>query len=214
MIDVDRPEPFFVADNRALDFLNSVSSPHGDEIDCIADWDGLMFWLERAGLVSSDILTRADKGTTQKAKRAIIAEVRDLRDWFRKFISEHAGFPLSPAVLSDLSRLNRLLARDRTYHQIEGVAAREETLGAPSLHMQLHRRWAAADELLSPIAHVMAELICRPDFERVKNCGGPTCTLWFIDTSKNHTRRWCSMEICGNRAKAAAHRDKTKRLKK
>ncbi|MEL6323421.1 MAG: CGNR zinc finger domain-containing protein, partial [Pseudomonadota bacterium] len=42
---------------------------------------------------------------------------------------------------------------------------------------------------------------------------GPTCTLYFHDVSKNHKRRWCSMDICGNRAKAAAHRKARKAAK-
>jgi predicted RNA-binding Zn ribbon-like protein len=208
------PEPFFVGDNKALDFLNSIAAPHGDEVDCIEDWKGLTSWLLLVGLVTSDMLARADRTTATKTKKAIVSEARDLRDWFRQFISEHAGRPLEESALVELKRLNRLLARDRTFHQIVGAPVPNETLGEPALQMQLNRPFEAADELLFPIAQAMAELICRPDFERVKHCEGPTCTLWFIDTSKNHKRRWCSMEICGNRAKAAAHRERVKNLKK
>lgn len=66
------------------------------------------------------------------------------------------------------------------------------------------------DALLLPLAEAMGDLICHADFEQVKICEGPTCTLWFNDVSKNHTRRWCSMAVCGNRAKAAAHRAKNR----
>ena len=68
------------------------------------------------------------------------------------------------------------------------------------------RRWRSINRLLLPLADAMGDLVCRADFERVKNCEGSTCTLWFYDVSRNHTRRWCSMAVCGNRAKAAAHR--------
>ena len=44
------------------------------------------------------------------------------------------------------------------------------------------------------------------DFSLVRKCEGEGCTLWFLDLSKAHARRWCSMAVCGNRAKAAAHR--------
>lgn len=56
--------------------------------------------------------------------------------------------------------------------------------------------WLAADDLLRLLAGA-------PD--RIKQCAHEHCVLWFYDTSKNGTRRWCSMTTCGNRAKAARH---------
>lgn len=56
--------------------------------------------------------------------------------------------------------------------------------------------WLAADNLLRLLAETPM---------RIKHCAHPHCILWFYDTSKNGTRRWCSMSICGNRAKAARH---------
>ncbi|MEV0462782.1 CGNR zinc finger domain-containing protein [Nocardia tengchongensis] len=56
--------------------------------------------------------------------------------------------------------------------------------------------WLAADNLL----HLLAS---SPD--RIKKCAHPQCILWFLDTSKNGTRRWHSMAACGNRAKATRH---------
>jgi len=44
----------------------------------------------------------------------------------------------------------------------------------------------------------------------VKNCEGPTCTMLFLDTTKGHARRWCTMAVCGNRAKQASHRARAK----
>ena len=44
------------------------------------------------------------------------------------------------------------------------------------------------------------------DRARVRECAGEGCTLWFRDASKTGRRRWCSMAVCGNRAKAAAYR--------
>jgi predicted RNA-binding Zn ribbon-like protein len=58
-------------------------------------------------------------------------------------------------------------------------------------------------ELLSPPA---ADLICGVDFRLIRACEGSVCTLLFLDRTKAHGRRWCSMAACGNRAKAAAHR--------
>jgi len=47
-----------------------------------------------------------------------------------------------------------------------------------------------------------AGLMTSPEMARVRACGSSDCRWLFLDTSKNHTRRWCDMKICGNRMKA------------
>ncbi|MFI6324973.1 CGNR zinc finger domain-containing protein [Nonomuraea sp. NPDC050556] len=56
--------------------------------------------------------------------------------------------------------------------------------------------WHAAWVVAADFVRLMGE---RPD--RVRKCANPECLLWFLDISKNGSRRWCSMEKCGNRAK-------------
>jgi predicted RNA-binding Zn ribbon-like protein len=72
------------------------------------------------------------------------------------------------------------------------------------------RRWQGPQSLLLPVAQAMAELVCTEDFSLVKACEGTACTLLFTDHTRGHARRWCSMAICGNRAKQAAHRKRQK----
>jgi predicted RNA-binding Zn ribbon-like protein len=60
-------------------------------------------------------------------------------------------------------------------------------------------RWLAA------IAQDAVDLLCNADLTSLKQCDGPTCIRFFYDTTKNHKRRWCSVEKCGSRAKAAAY---------
>jgi len=67
---------------------------------------------------------------------------------------------------------------------------------------------------LQPIAEAIGDLICNADFRLIRTCGAPTCTLMFYDRTKGHARRWCSMSICGNRAKAAAHRARVRKTKR
>jgi predicted RNA-binding Zn ribbon-like protein len=59
------------------------------------------------------------------------------------------------------------------------------------------------DDLCAPLAHSAAMLFANADPERVRKCGH--CVLHFYDTSKKGTRRWCSMQLCGNRLKVAAY---------
>jgi len=55
--------------------------------------------------------------------------------------------------------------------------------------------------LLVLITIEVITLITSKDFKYLKKCNNHKCSLVFIDTSKNHSRRWCSMEACGNRSK-------------
>ncbi len=204
MPNIARPEPLFIADDQALDLLNSVAAPWGTQIEWLGDGQDLLAWLEQAGLVPAEVLKRFQEETPPAALDKIAARACELREWFREFVAAHSGRRLEPSALADLSKINRLLARDETYRQIEPRADNRGT----SFQQRHHRRWRTPEDLLLPIAAAMADLICHADFERIKNCEGPTCTMWFHDVSKNHTRRWCAMAVCGNRAKAAAHRAK------
>jgi predicted RNA-binding Zn ribbon-like protein len=107
--------------------------------------------------------------------------------------------------LREVEPLNRLLARDEGYGQI--VPA--EKNGTAALKLEEMRRWRSPEALLIPIAKAMADLICKEDFSYVKACEGPACTLVFLDKTRGHARRWCSMAVCGNRAKQAAHRTRS-----
>ena len=60
---------------------------------------------------------------------------------------------------------------------------------------------SAFDAMLWPIARAAADLLASSDVALVRACSSPTCQWYFLDTSKNHHRRWCSMKQCGNRAK-------------
>src|SRR5258706_243420 len=68
-------------------------------------------------------------------------------------------------------------------------------------------RQAALDHLLGPIARSAANLLTRDELlYHVSHCGGDNCGWLFVDSSKNHSRRWCDMRDCGNRAKVRRHR--------
>ena len=193
-----------------MDFLNSVAAPWGSEIEWLSDGRDFLAWLEHAGVVPAAVSMRFRDQAVSGELEAIAAQARELREWFRAFVREHAGEPLQPSVVVDLEPINGLLARDDTYCQIEALSLSEQNgdPDEPVLRWRQERRWHSPDALLLPLAEAMGDLICQADFTRVKHCEGPTCTLWFHDVSKNHTRRWCSMAVCGNRVKAAAHRAK------
>jgi predicted RNA-binding Zn ribbon-like protein len=103
--------------------------------------------------------------------------------------------------LRELEPLSRLLERDEAFAQV--VPGEGDRLA-----LRMTRRWRSPDSLLLPIGEALAALVCDEDFTHVKACEGAACTLLFADHTRSRARRWCSMAVCGNRAKVAAHRQR------
>jgi predicted RNA-binding Zn ribbon-like protein len=205
-----RPPPIFVAGSAALDFLNSIASPVDVPVEWLATGDDLLAWLAQAGLVAPEVLRHIRETAGPGELDGVAAQARALRDWFRQFVTARMGKRLTPAAIGELDPLNRLLARDEVYGR---VVARPRGGGghAPALAFVADRRWRSADTLLLPMAKAMADLLTTVDFRDVKACEWHSCSLLFVDTTKGRMRRWCSMAVCGNRAKQAAHRERSSR---
>jgi predicted RNA-binding Zn ribbon-like protein len=191
-----------------LDFLNSLAVPVDEEVEWLANGADLLAWLEAAELVDSATLDEV-RGLANPGKLdAVAAQARGLREWFRGFVTRHRGKPLTRRALTELDPLNRLLARDEQFSQIVLRPKGAPEDGNLALELVALRRWRSPDALLLPVAKALAQLVTSADFTYVKLCEGPTCVLHFLDTTKDRRRRWCSMAVCGNRAKQAAHRSR------
>ena len=181
-----------------MDLLNTRARPGGIEVEWLANGRDLAAWLAAAGLAIPE--------GNAKQMDAVAAEVRHLREAFRRFVDRHAGRPLTaaPAAAAELAEVNAVLATDDAYRQVE-PGDRED---GPPLVWHRHRRppRPTASAVLLPLADAIGDLVTTADFSLVRRCQGSACTLGFLDRTKGHARRWCSMAACGNRAKAAAHR--------
>lgn len=202
---MEKPPAIFIADSPGLDFLNSVATPLDRPVDWIEDGDGLIDWLGQAKLVPTDeldaIKARARPGELDK----VADRARTLREWFRGFVLSHAGRPLGAEALRELGPLNSLLERDEAFRQI---VPRHGAQGGLTLRRM--RRWRAPEALLLPVGEALANFVCEEEFSNVKACEGHNCTMLFADHTRRRARRWCTMAICGNRAKQAAHRSRLK----
>jgi predicted RNA-binding Zn ribbon-like protein len=202
-----RPPALFLAEARGLDFLNSLAIPIDVEVEWLSSGADLLAWLEAAGLLDQEALDEVRALAKPRELDAAAGQARALREWFRGFVERHRGQPLGHAAAAELEPLNRLLARDEAFSQIV-VRPRADTHDGEAALALVARRRRSPDALLLPIAQAMAELVTTADFADVKKCEGPTCVLHFLDTTRGRRRRWCSMAVCGNRAKQAAHRDR------
>ena len=202
-----RPPAVFVAGSLGLDFLNSIATPVDMPVDWLDSGDGLLSWLTQAKLVPADALdelkARAMPGELDK----VADQARALREWFRDFVRKHIGHSLTPKAPHELGPLNRLLERDEAFGQI----SRDSDGDGDRFELRMMRRWRSPEALLLPIGEAMARFVCEEDFADVKACEGQSCTLVFADRTRRRARRWCSMAICGNRAKQAAHRNRLKK---
>lgn len=203
---VQQVPALFPADTVGLDFLNSIATPVDTEIDWLEDGDGFLAWLEQADLVSPETLASVREQAMAGELDLVAAQARSLREEFRAFVHKHRGRSLTAEDLPELLPLNRLLARDEGFLQL-GAGGQEDGSG---LRIQRMRRWRTPDTLLLPVAEAMAMFVAEEDFADVKACEGPACTLLFVDRTRGRVRRWCSMALCGNRAKQAAHRERLK----
>ncbi len=198
--------PVFLADTRALDFLNTLSGPPHAEVEWLADGSKWLAWLRASGWVDASVLDGLRASATPGELDAVALQAREMREWFRGFVARHRGKPLTRHALTELEPLNRLLSRDVQFRQI-GLQPKEASNDAnTALTLMIHRRWHTPETLLYPVADAIAQFVTSADFTDVKHCEGPGCTLHFLDTTRDHRRRWCSMAVCGNRAKQAAHR--------
>jgi predicted RNA-binding Zn ribbon-like protein len=97
-----------------------------------------------------------------------------------------------------VERLNTILEGDHRFAQVR--------VDAQDVVVKDHRRWIEPRQLLIPPAQAVVRMLADGERGLVRNCEG--CTMWFYDHTKAHRRRWCSMALCGNRAKARGHRQR------
>jgi predicted RNA-binding Zn ribbon-like protein len=201
----------FIADSRGLDFLNSIATPVDKPIEFIGCGEDFLAWLQDALLVPAGVLATLQDRAVPGELDDVAAQARALREWFRDFVAEYRGKPLPVNAVKKLEPLNQLLARDEEFGQIVPRDRRHGDEAPSQLKWEVQSRWHSPESLLIPIAKAMAELVCSEYFSNIKACQGHTCTLFFLDKTRARARRWCSMAICGNRAKQAAHRKRAKR---
>jgi predicted RNA-binding Zn ribbon-like protein len=181
-----------------LDFTNTISSYLKEEpSEYLASYRHLVLWGRQAGLLDeadAQHLMQEGERRPQEAE-AVLRNAVELRGaLWRIFTSvAHDRHP-DP---QDLQTLNTAL-QDSLCKQRIAQAGNE-----------FHWEWTgdqdALDRMLWPVARSAAELLASGDLRRVTACEGDTCGWLFLDTSRNHSRRWCSMSDCGNRAKAKRH---------
>ena len=194
------PPPMRVGDHLALDFLNSVAAPRGAMVEWLGSGHNLLTWLTDVGALHAASAERLASFEPSSRLDEVAAEAVALREFFRDLVARMRVGGRTAVSVEDVGRLNAVLARDPSFIRIE------HDRNGQRYRLVTHRPWREPVEMLMPIAAAMADLVCNIDVSLLRRCENPVCTLWFYDRTKGHRRRWCSQSVCGNRAKAAAHR--------
>ncbi|RDI97285.1 hypothetical protein DVT68_17425 [Dyella solisilvae] len=179
----------FLGDDLALNFINTAYGVGKGARECLRTDADVLNWLGRAELpAQASGIKRGELVRQALELRQIALELVEKR------ATGKAGNPQG---------LNRLLEAGSRYSQLVWPRS-----GPPAL--ATHERLGGVEGLLLPVAQAVADLLSGTDFRYVRRCEGPECTLWFLDRTKAHSRRWCSPALCGNRAKVAAFRDRSR----
>jgi predicted RNA-binding Zn ribbon-like protein len=189
--------PFrFVGGHPCLEFVNTRLILDRRLTDLLRTFGDLVEWLAQAGLVDREqaAAARARWQGTPGAEQALQA-ARALRDVLEQMVQQIASGQEVPGLA--VEAINRLLRDKQGYVYV----AREGT----AFVTRFARTFPSPEHLLIPIAESAADFLTRADFSRVKKCENPRCVRYLYDTSRNHSRRWCDMSLCGNRLKAARH---------
>jgi predicted RNA-binding Zn ribbon-like protein len=191
-----------VGGHRAIDLVNTVAPrlPVADRYDYLSAPADLIAWSRRTGLIdaeeAADVVMAWD-GSPAAARRALAA-VKETREALYEVLAAYQGDDVgSPGVDDDLGHLS-----------VAWASAVPRARLAPATGGNAVARWVVGSSpaLMVPdrVAQDAVDLLCGTDVTQLGCCpveaGG--CGWLFLDLTRNHSRRWCTMEDCGSGAKA------------
>ena len=197
-----------VAGNLALDFTNTMGGKRGGIArENLHTYGVVVSWGLQAGLINDALAKALLKEAARNPEQANLVLTRgiELREAIYRIFA--ALLESQSPSAGDIELLNRELASGLSRLRITAANDKSE-----------HFEWSwmkdekGLDQILAPIARAAAELLTsHRELHQVRQCGGGNCGWLFLDSSKNHSRRWCDMRDCGNRAKVRRHRLRQRR---
>ncbi len=199
-----QPPLFELMGNVCLDFINTLDNrPSGEPKELLKNYYELARFGEDTGILTPqelDFFYERVHLMPDEAQEAM-RRARNLREALYDIFSAVLNKQTAPQLAMD--RLNANL-HDAALHSrlvqpkiADGKVPEDDG----RLEWRFDAMTSSLSAMLRPIARAAADLLASSDLALVRTCASPTCQWFFLDTSKNHHRRWCSMKQCGNRAK-------------
>ena len=185
-----------------MDFAN-VMLPTWTHDGSLEDYTRLVEFLGANGVIPTGAKPALFNLWTSAPREAseLLARAGALCDALRNAFAARAS---GEEILAGwVETINEILAYTEGHDRLEPMYDR--AVGEPEWRLALHARAQGLEWLLTAIARNGAELIAEGPRAPIRKCANPDCGLFFYDDSRTGRRRWCSMAVCGNRAKVAAH---------
>jgi predicted RNA-binding Zn ribbon-like protein len=188
----------FLAGHPVLDFANTLDYRYepAKRLELLESNDDLVQFGLQSGLLAPAEAHKRQPSLNKSARDRYLHYARELREAVEGIFA--ASTDGGRVKEEDLDILNSWIREASSHRRIQNqkkafVWAWYRTLNDP------------ASLLLWRISHAAAELLTSPELQLVRRCDAANCRWLFLDKSKNHSRRWCDMKICGNREKARAY---------
>jgi|TARA_R110001599_G_scaffold54708_1_gene151926 predicted RNA-binding Zn ribbon-like protein len=178
----------FVGNNLGVDFINTEVNVKGELVDLLPTESDVMAWLEQAN-IDVDLVGGIDVG-----------KLLAFRDKARQILTQIIE---KESIENDaIATLNNYLQNYKMHYQLEQLSEGYQLINQNVCH--------STADIIGLLAYELANMLASDQRTYLKRCLNPDCVLMFVDNSRSHKRRWCSMDTCGNRAKVSKHYRKVK----
>ena len=185
-----------IAGAPSVDFVNTLDNRPVPErrAELLASYQALADWAAQAGMISPrwrlSLLRAAE--THPREASAVLAQAIQVRECLYRILTSILA-RRRPAE-SDLAALNQQLGKAASHLRLKSAGKAFRLEWGEEENPPL-------ESVLWPIARSASDLLISGDLGHLRACGAKTCRWMFVDRSKNHSRRWCDMKVCGNRVK-------------
>jgi predicted RNA-binding Zn ribbon-like protein len=190
------------AGHPALDFVNSLDNRFraAGPTELLTDYAALLRFARDTGLLDQRQTRRLADCVPVAAAARTLRDARELREALAAaFYARTASRTPAPSVLAILERHFHAASRHR---ELRWEPSPANPSRGPGAHWDWRRASTRAELPLWLLSQSAAQLMLSDEVSRVRACAAQACRWLFLDTSRNHTRRWCQMQVCGNRMKA------------
>jgi predicted RNA-binding Zn ribbon-like protein len=178
----------------ALDFANTLDNRYDRKrlIELLPTYECFQAFTRQSGVITGQQVRRLLSETSERDARHTLEQVIELRETlYFLFMSVAIGQPPDWFCLQTVNRflMDSPVPDSIVWRKPDFIRSCRDLAETP-----MGPLW--------PVIKAAANLLTSPDRHDVHECGEAACRWLFLDRSKNHSRRWCDMRVCGNRSKA------------
>ncbi|MBY0403476.1 MAG: CGNR zinc finger domain-containing protein [Cyanobacteria bacterium] len=196
------PQLLYIGGHRAMDFLNTSFVFFNRPFDLLKNFSDLLRWLVGAGLLKEEEKTQLlSLYDNSPQADALLLQVKHLRTLLQQFV-----------LGVDLDNTKRSQILQDMNHFLQGFAFTNKLSWNAENTVEHHSSSVMPQplSLVQPFIEISIDFLLHANLKYVQKCENEPCALYFIDISKNKSRRWCSMDHCGNKTKVNKFRQKQK----